>query len=508
MFSRNSALIIPNETDKLDETVDVTVNIIELIAGGLVAFALGFTLTIIAQAIIRAALRRRPLIYNIIKPTSRPLQFAIGLLAAWVTISYLLKSEQPEWLPTIYHIFIICEIIALTWLITSLIQGAEQSIVDKVKDSGGSRWRKIQTQMQILQRVITATIWVLGFAVILLTFPSARTIGTSLFASAGFVSIVVGIAAQTTLGNVFAGLQLAFSDSIRVGDVVTWNTVRCVVEEITLTYVVLRAWDGRRMIVPSSQMTTTSFENWTRRSSELLEHIDFRLDWSAPIPEIRAHMSELLEAVRDDLWDGKTGILKVRDTDDTNGIQVSLLVSAKNSLTMIDLSAYLREGIVRWLQENYPEALPHTRYFNYNFDESVRPGGTLSSISSPIGTQALHAIPPTHKPEKKQKKKKTQKPPALSEAPTEVLSRDDIGLHNTPERVPIAQRATPTNDIRPGHESSIFTGSVAAEERANSFEAAGAAVAAEREEVARRREENATEKPTDTHTSKGNDKLS
>lgn len=478
-----------------EDAVDATVDILQLTFGGILGFGIGIIVVFIIQGIVRHALRRRPAFFDSIRPAARPLQLALGVLGAWLAISYMLRAQRPEWHANALHGFIILEIIAVTWLITSIVGAVEHIILNSVRENSQSRYRKVQTQMQILQRVITVVIWVCGFAAVLLTFPDARTLGTSLLASAGILSVVAGVAAQSTLSNMFAGLQLAFSDSIRVGDVVFWENERCAVEEITLTYVVLRVWDGRRLIVPSSTMTTTTFANWTRRSSEIIEHVNFRLDWSAPIPEMREYLGVLLKAT--DLWDGRLGVLQVRDTD-SEFIQVSALVSAKNSSTMLDLRSYLREEMVTWLQSNHPEALPHNRYFNYNFEETDRPGGRENK------TQELSLVAPVEKAEKKKvrdisevSEKNTaqgaqQSAMSAQDAQeTAVLSLEERGLSaDQPERVPIAQRDisdTTVLETRHGHESSVFTGSVEAEARAEDFESAGAAAAAERAEAARKR---------------------
>lgn len=436
--------------------VSTTVDILQVSLAGALGFLVGIVVVLIIRGIIRHLLRRRPAIFDSVRATARPLHLGIGVLGAWIAISYMIRSQHLSWQPTALHIFIILEIIAVTWLITSIVGAIENIILNSMRENSQSRYRKVQTQMQILQRVITVVIWVCGFAAVLLTFPAARTLGTSMLASAGIVSVVAGIAAQSTLSNVFAGLQLAFSDSIRVGDVVFWETERCAVEEITLTYVVLRVWDGRRLIVPSSKMTTTTFENWTRRSSELIDHIDFRLDWSAPIPEVRAHLMRLLEST--DLWDGRIGVLQVRDTDNEH-IQVSALVSAKNSSTMIDLRSYIREEMVTWLQSTYPEALPHTRYFNYNFEEDERPGGRENK------TQELSLV-------------STVSPHDSSVATVQASANRE------------EQKSDGRNFDKQksdGHDSSMFTGSYEAEARAEEFESAGALAAAERTEAARRR---------------------
>ncbi len=469
------------------DAVDATVDLLQLVLGAAIGFTLGVIAMLLVQAFVRHLLRRTAVVLNALRPTARPLRLALGAVGAWLGMSYMLRSARPDWYGTAWHATIIVEILALTWFASALVGGAEGAILESLRQAGQSRYRKVQTQMQILQRVISVAIWLFGFAAVLLTFPSARTVGASLLASAGVVSVIAGIAAQSTFGNVFAGLQLAFSDSIRVGDVINWEGTRCNVEEITLTYVVLRVWDGRRLIVPSSKMTTQTFENWTRRSSELLDHVDFRLDWSAPIPEIRAELAKLLAAT--DLWDGRVGVLQVRDTDGET-IQVSALVSARNSSTMTDLRNYIREEMVVWLQREYPDALPHTRYFNYNWEEPGRPGGRSAAASRGDARRARGG---------------GEASAASAGVPAEgggarasgLLAVDgaEAGLAdpNAPARVPIAERfvenAHMAGAATVGHASSVFSGSIEAEARAREFESAGAAAAAEREEAARRKRE-------------------
>jgi hypothetical protein len=199
---------------------------------------------------------------------------------------------------------------------------------------------------------------VVGFASVLLTFPGVQALGTSVLASAGLVSIVAGLAAQSTLGNVFAGVQLAFSDAIRVDDVVVVNTEWGRIEEITLTYVVVHVWDDRRLVVPSTYFTSNPFENWTRTSSQLLGEVDFDLDWRVSTAAMRAQLTEILH--RTASWDGRTQVLQV--TDAVGGfVHVRILVSAKDSPTLFDLRCFVREAMVEWIQQQNPQTMPRTR---------------------------------------------------------------------------------------------------------------------------------------------------
>jgi hypothetical protein len=172
------------------------------------------------------------------------------------------------------------------------------------------------------------------------------------------VSIIAGLAAQSTLGNVIAGMQLAFSGAIRVDDVVIANDEWGRIEEITLTYVVVHVWDDRRLVLPSTYFTTTPFENWTRTSSQLMQSVDFDLDWMVDPGAMRDEMHRIL--ARTTLWDGRVAVLQV--TDAVGGmIHVRILVTAVDAPTLFDLRCFVREEMIRWLHERQPEALPRTR---------------------------------------------------------------------------------------------------------------------------------------------------
>jgi hypothetical protein len=192
----------------------------------------------------------------------------------------------------------------------------------------------------------------------MLTFPAIQALGAGLLASAGLISIVAGLAAQTSLVNVFAGIQLAFTGAIRVDDVVVVQKEWGRIEEITLTYVVVHIWDDRRLILPSTYFTTTPFENWTRRQSEVMGTVEFDLDWRAPVEAMRAELKKVLADTP--LWDNRVGVLQI--TDATAGfVRVRILVSAADSASLFDLRCLIREELVVFLQQNHPTALPHVR---------------------------------------------------------------------------------------------------------------------------------------------------
>ena len=203
--------------------------------------------------------------------------------------------------------------------------------------------------------MVAALIITLAVAGALLTIPEVRALGAGLLASAGLISVVAALAVQSSLANVFAGLQIAFTDAIRVNDTVVVETQRGTIEEITLTYVVVLLLDGRRMIIPSTHFTTTPFENWSRRSTEISGFVLLDLNWNAPIEHLRTRTQQLLAST--DLWDGRIGDLNV--TDAIGGIlKVTIGVSARNPGDLYELRNYVREHLIAELGKDYPDALP------------------------------------------------------------------------------------------------------------------------------------------------------
>ncbi|MFH5821806.1 mechanosensitive ion channel family protein [Georgenia sp. AZ-5] len=351
-------------SDTLDDTLQVTVDLLTLVlwvAGGVVAALL---LSYVITGIARVINRRRPVVGIISRRGRRPFQAILVIVGAWTGLVLAVPVPQgirePAWRSLATHGLLIALIVACTWFVAAMVRVVEDIALAHVKESGSnSRARRVQTQAQVLRRVGVVVVVVLGIAATLLTFPGMRAAGASILASAGILSVVAGLAAQTTLGNVFAGLQLAMTDAIRVDDVVIVEGQFGHIEEITLTYVVVRLWDDRRMIMPSTYFTSTPFENWTRQAPALLGTVEFDVDWRVPVPAMRAELERLLRHT--DLWDERVGILQVERATG-GGLQVRALVSGKDAPTLTDLKYYLRENLVDWLQTVAPYALPRTRY--------------------------------------------------------------------------------------------------------------------------------------------------
>jgi small-conductance mechanosensitive channel len=221
------------------------------------------------------------------------------------------------------------------------------------------RVRKVRTQITVVRRILVALLVLVAVAAVLMTFARLRAFGASLLASAGVAGIVGGLAAQSTLGNVFAGLQLAFTDALRFDDVVVVENEWGRVEELTLTYVVVRLWDERRLVLPTTYFTTKPFQNWTRTGSRVLGTAVLHLDYSAPVDALRAEAERVITASPH--WDGLDWALQVVDTTETTMV-VRVLASAVDADHAYDLRCELREKLLAYVTEQHPSALPRTRF--------------------------------------------------------------------------------------------------------------------------------------------------
>ncbi|MBC7137338.1 MAG: mechanosensitive ion channel family protein [Defluviimonas sp.] len=218
--------------------------------------------------------------------------------------------------------------------------------------------RKHVTQSRILMRVADVLIVLIAISASLMTFDAVRQYGVSLLASAGAAGLVVGLALQPVLKNLFAGIQLAVTQPIRIDDALIVEGEWGNVEEITSTYVVIKIWDWRRLIVPLSYFIEKPFQNWTRDSAELIGTVMLYLDHSAPVDRIREKGQEIAAASK--LWDGNVYNLAVTDFRE-RVMEVRVLVSARNAPRVFDLRCEMREKLIAWIQAELPGALPRTR---------------------------------------------------------------------------------------------------------------------------------------------------
>jgi hypothetical protein len=307
---------------------------------------------------VRRLGRRSVLLAELAKHAHRPFQVFLTLLAMQLALRSLVQSFP--WRDEVLHIILLAVIGTGAWLVGVLLLVIEDVALARfgtdVPDN--RRRRRLHTQIVMVRRVTVAIVVIIAAGVTLMTFPQVRAIGASVLASAGIMGIVAGLAAQSMLANVIAGLQLAFSDAIRLDDVVVVEGEWGKIEEITLSHVVVQIWDDRRLIMPTSYFTTTPFQNWTRTSAAVIGTVELEVDWTVPVPAMRDELRALLEST--DMWDGRVCVLQV--TEAQGGlVKLRALVSAADAPTLWDLRCLTREHLVAWVRDHRPTALPRWR---------------------------------------------------------------------------------------------------------------------------------------------------
>jgi small-conductance mechanosensitive channel len=251
-------------------------------------------------------------------------------------------------------------IVSLAWNLIAGLRTVKRILMERFDTSreDNLRSRKFQTHFNIMEKIIVFLIIIVSIALILMLFDDVRRIGLSLFASAGVAGIIVGFAAQRLIATVIAGLQIALTQPIRIDDVVIIENEWGRIEEITLTYVVVKIWDLRRLIVPSTYFFEKPFQNWTRTSAEILGTVFIYTDYHVSFDALREELTRLLESTP--LWNKKVNVLQVTDAKEY-GVEIRALMSAKDSPTAWDLRVFIREKLIEFIQKNYPESLPRTR---------------------------------------------------------------------------------------------------------------------------------------------------
>ena len=348
-----------------EAAVATTIDFTLLILGPIVGAFVGVVVSVVFAVLARKALAKSATASSILARVRRPMHLTLATWGAWVGLGIaLVNPNLSDWNGSsvttfLMHVLLIAGLACLTWMGYAAAWVFEDAAKARQASDRG-RSRRFETQAQVLRRLTQGIVVVVGMIAIIGTFEAARQAMTTVLASAGVLSVIGGLAAQQTLGNVFAGLQLAFTDAIRVGDVVVAGDKHETgsVEEITLSYVVVRIWDERRLIIPCRYFTQTPFENWTRRASAQLGTVELKLDWSAPMTLIRTKVEQLLTAT--DLWDGRTWAVQITDSDEYT-VTVRILVSATNSGNLNDLRAYLREQVISWIVSDEPWARPAQR---------------------------------------------------------------------------------------------------------------------------------------------------
>ncbi|MBN2699685.1 MAG: mechanosensitive ion channel [Bacteroidales bacterium] len=284
------------------------------------------------------------------------------LLLMVVALDIIVLAFAPEnrFIDGLRHFLNLLLIFAITWLLIRLINLGREIIMMRydIKEKDNLKARSVVTQFRILERIIIFIVILIAISVALMTFEQIRRVGVSLFASAGVAGIILGFAAQKMLGNVLAGFQIAFAQPIRIDDVVIVEKEWGWIEEITLTYVVVRIWDKRRLILPTTYFIEKPFENWTRVSADILGTVYLYTDYTVPVDSLRQELTRILESEKN--WDGKVNVVQVTGSTERS-MEVRALVSAADSSSAWDLRVSVREKMIDFLQKNYPDALPRSR---------------------------------------------------------------------------------------------------------------------------------------------------
>lgn len=318
----------------------------------------------------------RPFLKLAIERSRRLLRYMIVLFAAGVALSLMKFPAQTG--ETVRNVFVALFTIQLGWIISVVVNLAMERYVRGL-DLGSSDnllARKAATQMRIFRQAVNVLIAVLTIALALMSFDAVRQFGVSLFASAGIAGIVAGLAARPMLENLIAGVQLAITQPLRVDDAVVINNEWGFVEEINSTYIVVRLWDWRRQVVPLSYLFQNPFTNWTRSSSSIIGTVLIYADYTLPMDAVRTAATGIVKASR--LWDGQVVSVQISDARE-HVIEVRVLASASDSSRAWDLRCEIREKLIAFIRDNYPESLPRVRREDFRLTEQENKGGNAAS---------------------------------------------------------------------------------------------------------------------------------
>lgn len=323
-----------------------------------VAVVLALLLHRLMRALVWRVIRRSKLLSAIARRCDPAVQVLLPLV-----VLQLVWQGVPRDLPglaTLQHLNGVLAISVITWLLIAAVQGTADGVIARhpsnVVDNLNAR--RIQTQARVLSRIAGTVLLIAGLAFVLMTFPRARQLGASLLASAGVAGLVIGLAARSVFSNLLAGLQIALAQPLRIDDVLIVEGEWGRVEEITSTYVVLKIWDERRLIIPLQWFMDHPFQNWTRQSADLLGTVFLSVDYSLPVDAIRAEARRLCEASAN--WDRRVCGVQVTDASE-RCMQLRILVSAASSGQAFDLRCELREGLIAYVQREHPQSLPRLR---------------------------------------------------------------------------------------------------------------------------------------------------
>ncbi|GIH02843.1 mechanosensitive ion channel protein MscS [Rhizocola hellebori] len=330
-----------------------------LLAGG--AAVCAWLLGLLSAWLVELVSRRRYelLLAKLSHSCRRPWRITLLVSAELIVLPHTAIPDPTQ--AVIRHGLVIALIAACAWLFVKALFVLEDATFRRlpVDVPDNRRMRRARTQIGVLRRLTAVAVILVAAGSILVTFQPLRAFGASLLASAGFLSVVAALAARTTLGHVFAGLQLVFTDALRIDDVVVvenneWGRI----EELRLTYVVVRLWDERRLVLPTTYFTTTPFQNWTRNEARVVASVNLYLDYTMPITPLREEARRIIEA--SPLWARHEWVLQVVDTTEKTMV-IQVLADAADGPSAFDLKCEIREQLIAFLRTHYPQCLPGTR---------------------------------------------------------------------------------------------------------------------------------------------------
>jgi small-conductance mechanosensitive channel len=314
-----------------------------------------------------AAHASSPFFASLVRHCSAPLRWIFPFIAVYISVPFL--SLSPVIREDVSSLLSPLAIFMAAWFLIRFTSVLEELILSqyRIEAKDNLEARKIATQTRIIKKIIIVIIAVLALASVLMTFEKFRRIGTGILASAGIASVVIGLAAQRIFGNFLAGIQIAFTQPFRIDDVVIVENEWGRIEEITLTYVVVRIWDLRRLVLPISYFIEKPFQNWTRVSADLLGTVFIYADYRLPAQVLREELHRILQ--NSAKWDGKVWGLQVTNATE-RVVEMRALMSARDSSAAWDLRCEVREKLIDFLQQKYPEALPQLRLLEMDPRES------------------------------------------------------------------------------------------------------------------------------------------
>lgn len=331
---------------------------------------------------------------NLLERIKRPLHFLIpivGLQVIWRS-----APDDFPYVNAISHVITLTIIAGVIWLGLRVVDAGREVILLRhpIDMSDNRSARRIQTQTQVLVQTLYCFVVLFGIAAMLMTFPGARQIGASLLASAGLAGLAVGFAAKPVLGNLIAGLQIAITQPISLDDVVIVENEWGRIEEITGSYVVIKIWDERRLIVPLQYFIENPFQNWTRKNSQLIGSVFLWVDYSMPLEPLRKELEKLCKESTD--WDGRVSVLQVTDTNE-RAIQLRILASSSNASKGWDLRCNLREKLIHFIGVNYPDCLPRLRTDLHDEESTTSSSPTAATTTNTTPDKATLLDEPTDK---------------------------------------------------------------------------------------------------------------